>query len=49
MAVVCPVCREVVHVSAGYVVRHGVRHHLSFVECSASGTPYLCIEDGCCG
>lgn len=41
MVVVCPVCREVVHLSCGYIVRHGVRYHSKFNICSGSGTPYV--------
>lgn len=45
--VVCPVCRDVVHVHAGYIIRHGVRHHGVFSLCSGSGTPY-CLSSSCC-
>lgn len=48
MVVVCSVCREVVHVAAGFILRHGVRRHGAFVACAASGTAYCAIEDGCC-
>lgn len=44
--VVCPVCRDVVHVYAGYIVVHGSRHHGSFSTCSGSRQSY--IQD-CCG
>lgn len=44
---VCPVCREVVHVSVGYILRHGFRVHGYFKECSGSGTPY-CDSADCC-
>lgn len=47
MVVGCPVCREVVHVSSGYIVRHGARHHGVFSLCSGSGTPYVSV-DTCC-
>ena len=41
MAISCPVCREVVHVHAGYIVRHGVVHHGVFHACAGSGTAYV--------
>lgn len=45
----CPVCRDVVHVSCGYIMRHGVTHFGKFELCSGSGTPYnVSIEDKCC-
>lgn len=47
MTVICPTCREVVHVFAGYIVRHGARHHLTYDLCIASGTPYSCTIDCC--
>jgi len=47
MVVVCPQCREVVHVSAGYILRHGSTYHGRFDTCSRSGTPY-CSTDDCC-
>ena len=34
---VCPVCREVTHISFGYFVRHGVRDHGKFNICAGSG------------
>lgn len=48
MAIVCPLCREVTTLHAGYITRHGYRDHLKFVLCSASGTPYVCNIE-CCG
>lgn len=48
MVITCPVCREVVHVSAGYITRHGSRHHGHVNVCSGSGTPY-CVSESCCG
>lgn len=44
----CPVCREVLHLSGGVIVRHGYSAHGSFVVCSGSGTPISCVLD-CCG
>lgn len=50
MVAVCPVCREVVHISAGFILRHGSTVHLSFKECAGSGTPYCSsVTDSCCG
>lgn len=46
MVVVCPVCREVVHVSAGYIVQHGVRSHGVFSMCAGSRQSYVL---DCCG
>lgn len=43
--VVCPVCREVVHTTAGYILRHGFKNHGRIMVCSGSGTPYVsCIS-----
>lgn len=45
MVVVCPVCRDVVHTSCGYIIRHGPRAHGTVVVCSGSGTPYVsCVS-----
>lgn len=41
MVVVCDVCRDVVHASGGYLVRHGVRHHGIFHLCAGSGRPVV--------
>lgn len=49
MAAVCPLCREVVHVYAGYFVRHGVRDHGHFQLCAGSGSPHCVSADSCCG
>lgn len=49
MVVVCDVCREVVHVSAGYIVRHGSRTHGVVSVCAGSGRPYAGFLDSCCG
>lgn len=49
MVAVCPVCREVVHVSCGYILRHGSSVHSMFSECAGSGTPYCVSSDSCCG
>lgn len=46
--VVCPVCRDVVHTSAGYILRHGSNYHGRFSVCSGSGTSYVQPSD-CCG
>lgn len=46
MVVVCPVCRDVVHVSGGYIVIHGSRSHGVFYPCVGSRQSY--IQD-CCG
>lgn len=48
MVVCCPNCREMVHLSAGFIVSHGARHHGVMDVCAASGTAYVYIED-CCG
>lgn len=42
MVITCPVCREAVHVSCGYIVRHGSKYHV----CSGSGERY--VESSCC-
>lgn len=47
MTVVCPVCRDVVHVSCGFILRHGFRYHLKFQICSGSGMPYVVSCDSC--
>lgn len=47
MAVVCPICREVVHVSCGYIVRHGYTVHSVFKTCAGSGSSYMSICDSC--
>lgn len=49
MVVVCPVCRDVVHTSSGYILRHGAKHHGMFLVCAGSGTIYCCNPDECCG
>lgn len=50
MVVVCSVCREVVHVSCGYILDHGITVHGSFKICAGSGTPYnVGLEEFCCG
>lgn len=46
MVVVCPDCRELVHVSAGYLLRHGSKAHGKLHPCSGSGKPYA---QDCCG
>jgi len=46
MVVVCPVCREVVHVSGGYMMQHGSRYHGVFTLCAGSRTSYV---SDCCG
>lgn len=46
--VVCPVCRDVVHVSCGYIVRHGFTAHSMFQLCAGAGMPYGHVEDSCC-
>lgn len=49
MVVTCPVCREVVHVSCGYIVRHGTRDHGVLRSiCSGSGSPLHGFVDSCC-
>lgn len=48
MVVVCPVCRDVVHVFGGYILKHGARHHGVFSVCAGSATSY-CNTDDCCG
>lgn len=48
MVVACDVCREVVHVQAGYYVRHGVHSLAGFRLCSGSGRPYAGFLDSCC-
>ncbi|WNK12687.1 MAG: hypothetical protein [Microvirus sp.] len=48
MVVVCPVCREVVHLLSGYIAYHGARLHGSIQPCAASGTSY-CYSSECCG
>lgn len=49
LIVSCPVCSESVHVSCGFIVRHGVSHHGVFFKlCSGSGMPFVSI-DSCCG
>lgn len=47
MVVVCPVCREVVHTSCGYILRHGSKYHGFSAVCAGSGTSY-CFTDSCC-
>lgn len=47
MVVTCPVCRDVVHVYAGYYVVHGVRIHGVFETCIGSSTPVGTICDSC--
>lgn len=47
MVQTCHVCRDVVHVYAGYFVRHGSRHHGLFDLCAGSGTP-VCTVMECC-
>lgn len=48
MVVVCPVCRDVVHVTAGYILRHGFKSHGVLNVCAGSGTSY-CNSEDCCG
>lgn len=48
MVISCPVCRDVVHVSQGYILRHGYSHHGLFDLCAGSGTPITSIVE-CCG
>lgn len=48
MVVVCPVCREVVHLVCGYIHRHGVKYHGKMDLCAASGTPYGPHAADCC-
>lgn len=48
MVVPCPVCRDLVHTSSGYIVRHGARHHGVFSPCAGSATAVCSIGD-CCG
>jgi len=48
MVVPCLVCRDMVHVAAGYYVRHGVYHHGVFSICAGSSTPYCLAADSCC-
>lgn len=40
MEVVCPVCRDVVHIYNGIILLHGVTYHGKFERCSGSLTPY---------
>lgn len=47
MVQTCPICREVVHVSAGYFTRHGSRSHGIFQLCSGSGSPVYSLCDSC--
>lgn len=47
MVITCSVCREVVHVYAGYVVRHGATHNGLFSVCAGSGVP-VCGSSDCC-
>lgn len=49
MVTSCPICRDVVHVYAGYFVRHGVHHHGRFELCSGSGSPVFIVSDCCSG
>lgn len=46
---VCPICRDVVHVRSGYIVRHGSRIHGIFRPCAGSGSPICMNADSCCG
>lgn len=46
---VCPVCREVVHLLSGYLARHGVRVHGVLKLCAGSGTAYCSSLDCCSG
>lgn len=39
MVGICPVCREVVVLHAGFLVRHGARNHDRMDLCAGSGTP----------
>lgn len=47
MVVVCPVCREVVHTSNGYILLHGTTYHGKFYECAGSNTSYGVNCDSC--
>lgn len=47
MVVVCPVCREVVHTSGGYILNHGATSHGNVDICAGSGTPYAVKCDSC--
>lgn len=40
MVVICPTCREVVHLSDGVIIEHGSRDHGKTHLCMSSGTIY---------
>lgn len=42
MVVDCPVCREVVHTSGGYILDHGQKHHGRIIKCIGSGSKISC-------
>jgi len=48
MVVVCPVCRDVVHTSNGYILPHGTTYHGKFSLCAGSRSPYCVNSDSCC-
>ena len=46
MVVTCSVCRDVVHTSGGYILRHFIKgHHMPRVICSGSG---MSVVSDCC-
>lgn len=49
MAVVCPVCREVVQSYSGVILYHGVHYHDKFIMCAGSylSYPYKFVHSCC--
>lgn len=48
MVTTCPVCHELVHISCGYIARHGSYSHGLFGTCAGSGQRVI-SDVSCCG